>query len=106
MRDLPRWYHKYLEIALNMHLKCPRGYALYACNRQQNGWPTDPPYCSPRSVEDFFKRVRLSTAQKWLKHWRAGGHIRVMGRSVEEQNRVRRVADQERRDCYRRWGVK
>jgi len=102
MRPYPKGFDAFYQLAKLNRLSCPMGRALYACNRIRNGWPQDRDSWAGmgrRPDFDFLRRVRLSTAKRWLIHWQSGGHIQAL-RSVEDQNRIRRIRDQRRRVVY------
>jgi hypothetical protein len=104
MRPYPKGFKEFYSEAKAMGLSYPIGRALYACNRKRNGWPQDRDSWAGmglRLVPDFLRRMKESTAKRWQIHWRSGGHIQAL-RSVEEQNRIRRIRDQRVRDQRRR----
>jgi hypothetical protein len=104
MRPYPKGFYEFYALAKVRGLSYPTGRALYACNRMRNGWPLDRDTWAGmgrRPDFDFLRRVRESTAKRWLIHWRSGGHIQAL-RTVEEQNRVRRIRDQRVREQNRR----
>jgi len=104
MRPYPKGFYEFYALAKVRGLSYPTGRALYACNRMRNGWPLDRDTWAGmgrRPDFDFLRRIRISTAKRWLIHWRSGGHIQAL-RTVEEQNRVRRIRDQRVREQNRR----
>ena len=74
-------------IAVDMHLSCPLGRAIYAVSRMLNS-------CHVMNSCDIMARANESTAHRWRKHVAMGGSLRSLKRSVEEQ----RVFAQARRD--------
>lgn len=91
-RPLPRHCDTFLRIAKAAKLSHPLGRALYACNRLQNGSfkfsvllcatiHPDAPGIHDSPDEDITKlleKIRPSTAQRWLKHWKSGGSIKSL----------------------------
>jgi hypothetical protein len=110
-RPWPKHFETYLKIANDHNMTFPRGRALYVCNRIRNGdWPhptdsrTSPEHLKAcgyvrnpelmanamSRVVESMKKIRVETASRWFEHWTSGGHIKVMNRSIEEQNKFRR----------------
>jgi hypothetical protein len=98
-RPYPIHFAEYYAVAKELNLSCPKGHALYACNRDQMGWPMD--YEGRRPIEWVLSRCQHATAQRWLRHWNNGGHIRSLQHTVAEWNTRRRADDRER---YERQG--
>lgn len=105
-RRFPFYYKELFTIAQKDGLSCPEGRALYGCNRRQNGWPSIcNPYHNLVSEIDFLRSVQHATAVRWLKHWNNGGSIKTL-RSNEEQLKLNRERDRERRENYKKLGIR
>jgi hypothetical protein len=87
MRKTPQRFAELYQIAKAAKLDCPRGRALYACNRIANGGFN---YMDPL---DTLSRCRTATAKQWLEHWMSGGSIKFATLSHVEANAKRRVYD-------------
>ncbi len=104
-RALPKHTILYLELAKTLKLSCPLGRALYISNRIQNGdwWyyyhaPASEVFLAPNTEgvrlgqENYehmirrMKAIRPTTAQRWLKHWKSGGSIKMITMSQKEHN--------------------
>jgi len=110
MRDLPKHYLEFLDLATKAGLDCPHGLALYACNRRVNGGfsnAIDLCHYSPSNEEilkralDCMKRAKIETAKRWLNHYAHGGSIKSL-RTVKEELRLRRIRDARSRKYLRR----
>ena len=104
MRKVTDHIDKYYQLALQDGLDCPLGRAIAAENRWQMGWLWDGGL-NPVPSLVVLRRFRLSTAKRWLAHWRSGGHIRSLRHTQLEWNIRQRGIDKKRRDDYRRWHV-
>jgi hypothetical protein len=108
MRRYPIRFTFYCDLAKKAGLSCPKGRALYACNRSQMGLPwfvssggfTDGKN-DAKGILELMKRMKEETAHRWLRHWNRGGHIRSLGHSVKEWDLRRRSQDRRRREFDR-----
>jgi len=94
------------KLAIKHHLSCPLGRALAQTNRHYNdGWGSTSYDVSggPKSDLDAMRRMGNARAQRWLKHWKAGGSLRVYGINRNEQLRLRRERDAEVRTLISSW---
>lgn len=97
MRRWPKNFDRFYTMARELKLSCPKGRALYACNRKACGgmpWNYEQGF---QTHEFVMTHAKLSTAQRWLQHWMAGGSIRCLKRTEEEQRAYRRT-------CHKRRG--
>jgi len=92
MRPYPIRFAAHLALAKSLKLPNPEGRTLYACNRQQCGgmryWMYE---TSSYSVAETMTKCLPATADRWLKHWHEGGHIRSLKHSHEQYNERRRL---------------
>ncbi len=100
-RKLPANAALFAAVARSLHLSCPLGRALYACNRVQNGghpWglyahvlsnanPVPGYYVvyTPQEkaawqaeMAQKMRSIRHTTAQRWLAHFLAGNSIKSL----------------------------
>jgi hypothetical protein len=93
-RKLPANAALFAAVARSLHLSCPLGRALYACNRVQNGghpWGLmahvlqgkyvaySGAYAySNQEVAQKMRSIRHTTAQRWLAHFLAGNSIKSL----------------------------
>lgn len=106
-RPTPKGFSAFHIQALNLGLSYPRGRALAACNRMQNGWPQRRDGCGIEDEETVLRSFRPSTAIRWQKHWDGGGSIRSLQFKTNAQyNAARRVRDQRTRAIYKKFGIK
>lgn len=102
MRSFPNRYQEFFDIAKANHLSYPKGRALYACNRLQNGWPRTKDGMSQEDPLNVLAKTKESTAKRWIKHWNNGGSIKILSYpTAEAYNKERRKIYAERRcgDC-------
>jgi hypothetical protein len=75
---------RFLAIARKARLSCPKGRALYLENRVQNNGVGRLTW-APTEL-DILRGIKPSTATRWCEHWKAGGSIRVLSRTIAEQS--------------------
>ena len=76
-RPLPAGCDAFLRLAEEAGLDCPLGRALYCANRARNTWPvvSRKNGAHRKTPLAVMRDARLSTAERWLAHWRLGGSI-------------------------------
>ncbi len=79
-RVMPKGFYEAYDKARVLGLSCPRGRALYACNRRQCAgiW---------YHLGDQLRSTREDTAIRWLKHWRHNGSIRSIHKTQHQHDR-------------------
>ena len=98
-QKLHRRFGEFYEAAKAAHLSCPKGRAIYLCNRLLNGgWPMFNDW-KKFEVLAVLRSIRHETAEKWLKHWENGGSLKAL-RSREAQARVRKAWAENTRDKW------
>lgn len=91
MKRWPKYFDVYYALARELKLSCPKGRALYACNRKACGGMPYDYELGFNTLGLVMTCAKLSTAQRWLRHWQSGGSIYCLKRTEEEQRAYRRM---------------
>lgn len=106
-RKLSKIGQRYYDLAKKLKLSCPLGRAVHCASRHMNdGWSIEwyfsperckevgqknGPAAARRTMEHRLRRIKLSTAKRWLAHWNNDGSVKALKYSRTEWNDRRKT---------------
>lgn len=110
-RKLSKIGQRYYDLAKTLKLSCPLGRAVHCASRHMNdGWSIEwyfsperckevgqknGPAAARRTMERRLRRIKLSTAKRWLAHWKNDGSVKALKYTRAEWNEHRKKRERE-----------